>query len=185
MRISYAFCFVSLLLGVGATVSTAQEGGVVAVLDVKKVFDEHRAFQGEVEAIKNDIKAFEKNFMAQRDNLLAERKAMDDTLTPGTVDYKRREADLAQAASDLEVKKTLKQKSIVEREAKAYYDTYRHIVAEVNAFADANGIVLVLRYDSEPIDKDNRTDVIKGVNRHVVYQQNRDLTDIIVARVNQ
>ena len=45
-------------------------------------------------------------------------------------------------------------------------------------------IALVLRFDSEPIDKDSRTAVIKGVNRNVVFQRNRDLTDIILERVN-
>ena len=52
MRKSFAICFVSLLFGILASTALAQEGGVVAVLDVKRVFDEHREFQAEVERVR-------------------------------------------------------------------------------------------------------------------------------------
>ena len=54
----------------------------------------------------------------------------------------------------------------------------------VSAFADANAISLVLRYDSAKIDRHNRPDVIKGVNRYVVFQRDRDLTKIIIKQLN-
>ena len=95
------------------------------------------------------------------------------------------EADLARRFSDLKVRRELKQKEILEQEAGLYYDTYKKIVDEVTRFADSNGVTLVLRYESKPIDRDNRNEVIQGVNRRVVFQRNRDLTNFIVAEMNK
>ena len=45
-------------------------------------------------------------------------------------------------------------------------------------------ISMVLRFDSSPIDRENRGDVIKGVNRAVVYHNNLDLTDHVIQALN-
>lgn len=185
VRLSCFFVLVAVSVSATGLRAEPNSGGVVAVLDVKAVFDEHQRFQTQVNQIKQEIEGFEQSFVKQRDALIAEGKRLGETFQVGTPDYKRTEADLARRASDLEVQRQLKQKEIIEKEARAYYDAYQEIIAEVAAFADQNGIALVLRYEGSAIDKDNRGDVIKGVNRYVVFQRNRDLTSVIIERVNR
>lgn len=166
------------------TAQAQQQGGVVAVLDVKKVFDDCEAFQNEIQVIKQEIKGFEEKFRQEGEALLKERQDLGNKYRSTSPEYKAAEADLARRFSDLKVRQQLKQKEILEREAGLYYDTYQKIVSVVSKFAENNGITLVLRYESKPIDRDNRPEVIQGVNRRVVFQRNRDLTALISKEIN-
>ena len=167
------------------TAQTQQPGGVVAVLDVKQVFDDCTAFQNEIQVIKQEIKAFEEKFRQEGETLLEERRKLSEQFRSNSQEFKDGEADLARRFSDLKVRQQLKQKEILEKEASVYYDTYKKIATIVANFAEANGITLVLRYESKPIDRDNRAEVIQGVNRRVVFQRNRDLTKFISQEVNK
>jgi Skp family chaperone for outer membrane proteins len=173
-----------VLFAVNPANAQTQQGGVVAVLDVKQVFDNCEAFQNEVQVIKQEIKGFEEKFRQEGESLLKERQGLGDKFRSTSPEYKAAEADLARRFSDLKVRQQLKQKEILEREAGVYYDTYQKIVSVVSNFAETNGITLVLRYESKPIDRDNRAEVIQGVNRRVVFQRNRDLTALITEKVN-
>ena len=54
----------------------------------------------------------------------------------------------------------------------------------VENIASQHGISLVLRFDSEEIDPNNRAEVIKGVNRAVVYHRRLDLTGMVSKEMN-
>lgn len=175
---------ITLVAASQAGAQTQQSGGVVAVLDVKQVFDDCDAFQNEIKVIKQEIKAFEEKFRQEGEGLLQERRDLGDKYKTTSTEFKSAEADLARRFSDLKVRQQLKQKEILEREAALYYDTYKTILSLVARFAEANGITLVLRYESNPIDREDRAAVIQGVNRRVVFQRNRDLTTIITKELN-
>jgi Skp family chaperone for outer membrane proteins len=164
---------------------TQQPGGVVAVLDVKQVFDDCTSFQNEVQVIKQEIKAFEEKFRQEGETLLEARRKLSEQFRSNSDEFRNGEADLARQFSDLKVRQQLKQKEILEKEAALYYDTYQKISKIVASFAEANGITLVLRYESKPIDQGDRAQVIQGVNRRVVFQRNRDLTKFISQEVNK
>ena len=46
------------------------------------------------------------------------------------------------------------------------------------------GIRVVLRLNSDPIEPDDRNSVLQGVNNSIVFQDNLDITDEIIRRVN-
>ena len=50
----------------------------------------------------------------------------------------------------------------------------------VASLAQQYGIALVLRFDSESINPTDRGEVIKGVNRTVVYHHKLDLTNMVI-----
>ncbi len=72
---------------------------------------------------------------------------------------------------------------MLNREARIYYDTYSQMQSVVAAAAEKYGISLVVRFDSQPIDASNRGEVVKGVNRNVVFQKNLDLTSMVIERM--
>ena len=69
-----------------------------------------------------------------------------------------------------------------------YWTTYQEILNEVRYMAPQNGIVLVLRYNGEPLDEkdfDPRK-VMQELNKAVVYHNpNIDITDYITKSLNQ
>ena len=77
-----------------------------------------------------------------------------------------------------------KEQELLNREAGIYYDTYRVMQTVVTEIAKQNNIALVLRYDSSEINQASRPEVIKGVNRTVVYHKNLDLTKMVSETLN-
>ena len=66
-----------------------------------------------------------------------------------------------------------------------YYNVYNEVLNEVALFAEQHGIGLVLRFNSEPIDANDRASVLEGVNRHIVFQKNSNITPNIIDRLNR
>ncbi len=84
--------------------------------------------------------------------------------------------------ADGQIAATQKKKEFLDREAKIYYGVYQEIVNEVEAFANENGIAIVIRFNSEEITQD-RNAVLEGINRAVVYQSKSNITNAIIERL--
>ena len=65
-----------------------------------------------------------------------------------------------------------------------YYDTYEQMQAVLKSLSTQHGISLVLRFDSGEVDPTNRGEVIKGVNRAIVYQEKLDLTNMVISQMS-
>ncbi len=162
---------------------TTAPGTLVAVLDVAKVFKNHTRFTQKMEEMKKEVKAFEDDVNNQRRDLLERAKQLNETYRPGSPEYKRTEAELAQQESDLRLQMQLKRKEVLENEARLYYDTYQEIQGIVNQMAEQYQIGLVVRHDSEEVGRDDGTKVLGLVNRFVIYQKKLDLTNAVIERV--
>src|SRR5262249_46144425 len=106
------------------------------------------------------------------------------TFNPSSPEYKAKEEALARTQSELQIKMGLKRKEFLEKEAQVYYETYREIEREVADFAYKQGIHLVLRFNRDEMKPDDRNSVLAGVNRAVIFQQNRDITELILQKLN-
>ncbi len=164
----------------------AQSAGTsVVVLDVGKVFKEHRRFKQKMETMKGDVTNFENYLKSQRtkvQNMVTELKEKFKTGTPG---YAAQEKQIAKISSDMEVETRLKRKEFVQHEAKIFYDTYQEITSAVAQFATKYKIDLVLRFNSEPINPDNPQQILAGVNQNIVYHSKpRDVTVQIIEMLN-
>lgn len=162
----------------------ALSGTRVAVIDVAHIFKNHIRFNGMMNDIKKDIEDFEavvrneqKKFNAMREELVQ--------FKPSSIEYKQKEEELARMQSDLQVKVGLKRKEFLEQEAAVYYRVYREVEQSVGLFSQRNSIGLVLRYNGDDMKQDDRASVLQGVNRAVVYQQNLDITEFVLADLNR
>ena len=72
---------------------------------------------------------------------------------------------------------------LLNREARIYFDTYTRMQQVVSTLAGEYNISLIIRFDSQAINPENRPEVIKGVNRNVVYQKNLDLTTMVIEKM--
>ena len=104
---------------------------------------------------------------------------------PGSLEYKQKEEELARMQSDLQVQVGLKRKEFLEQEARVYFHVYRDIEQVVAQFAQRYRIDLVLRFNGDPMKEDDRASVLQGVNRAIVYQNGRDITQSILAELNR
>ena len=102
----------------------------------------------------------------------------------GSSDRNAKEAELEQEQAALRTHARQAEADLLKREAKIYYDTYVKMQNVVGSLANKFGITLVLRFDSAEIDPENRGEVIKGVNRQVVYHHKLDLTKMVINQLN-
>lgn len=155
------------------------EGGVVAVLDVARVFKENMQFDSAMKAIKREADQLKQQIQTQQEQI--KQAAVEvSQLDAGTQQRNNMEAKVEQDQAALRTRARQAEADLLNREAKIYYDTYQKVQSVVAELAATNNISLVLRFDGESIDPTNRADVIKGVNRAVIYHSRIDLTKFVI-----
>ena len=181
----------AVLIAVTAVVATstgqanAQEAksGLVAILDVAKVFKENSEFDSSMKAIKAEADRL-KAKITQQQEAIKQRAQQVTQYELGSPERNKLEAELEQEQAALRTKARQAEADLLNREARVYYETYQKMQTVVSSVAASNGISLVIRFDSEDIDPTNRGEVIKGVNRAVVYHRQLDLTRMISSAMN-
>ena len=161
----------------------AKSNGIVAVLDVAKIFKEHEQFNAQMERLKNEVTTFDNGMKAKAEGLKTQMENAKNTYAVSSQEFKNAQAAIAKEQANLQITATQKRQEILGREAKLYLTTYQQIQSEVAKIAGQYNISLVLRYDSEKINQNDRASVIKGVNRAVVYQKELDLTNMLLGIV--
>jgi Skp family chaperone for outer membrane proteins len=184
LRITIAVCSIVAIAPASRAVGQAPSRSQIVIVDVAKVFKEHVRLKQAMDILGNEVKAYD-DYLREQQQVL--KKLVDERqqYKPGTPQYKELDARLTRKQSDLQVEMQLKKKTFMEREAKQFYITYTEVTEAVAKFSDANGIRLVLRFNSTPMVRDDRASVLQGVNNDVVYQRDLDITNIIIAELNK
>lgn len=154
-------------------------GGMVAVLDVAQVFEKNTTFIARMDAIKKEAEQF-KASMEQKQAALQQEAEPLKTYQPGSPEFNQLQGQLEQKTAALRTEAQQTNNELLNREAQIYYDTYSQMQQAVAKLAGQYNISLILRFDSKPIDRTNRGEVVKGVNRNVVYHKDLDLTGYVI-----
>jgi Skp family chaperone for outer membrane proteins len=155
----------------------------VVVIDIAKVFKEFGAFNAEMESMKAEVDAYEEYLKGKQTELQALVEARGK-FTANSPEYKAKDQEILQIQSQTSVEATTKRKEFMEREAQIYFAHYVIILQTIDEFAARNGITLVLRYNSEPIDRTNRQSIQQGVNNAIVFQRSCDITNFVIKTLN-
>jgi len=158
-------------------------GGVVAILDVAKVFKDNPVFDTRMKKIKTEADALKAKMEAQQELIRKDAAGLEE-YGVGTPDRNNLEASLEQRQTALRLQARQAETDLLTREAGIYYDTYTQMQSVVANLSNQFGISLVMRFDSAPISRDNRPEVIQGVNRTIVYHHKVDLTDHVIRAMN-
>jgi Skp family chaperone for outer membrane proteins len=158
-------------------------GGVVVVLDVARVFKDNATFNKKIEAIQARAKTLKTEVETRQQQLQASARDISEKFEATSPDRKTAEAELEQQMTSLRTYARQSEAELMSEEAKVYYETYQTMHRIVSSAAAANNIALVLRFDSSECDPTNRGDVIKMVNRAVIYQANSDITNWVIGEM--
>ncbi len=156
----------------------------VAVVDIGYLFKNHVRFKQAMDGVKADVEASDEQFRTRAKDVETRVKRLA-TYKSDSTEYKTLEAETARLQAQIQADMTLKRKEFLYKEASVYYEIYNEIQKEVKAFADNHGIGLVLRFSADEIDSSDRTSVLQGVNRAVVYQRNLNITYDILDRLQR
>jgi Skp family chaperone for outer membrane proteins len=169
----------------GLHAQSPQGGMGIAVIDISYIFKNHIRFKQNMEFMKKDVMAAEDNLKKDRDHINAMIEKLK-SFNPGTPDYKKMEEDITHLQSDFNVRASLQKKEFLEREAKVYTNVYKEIADETKRYAEKFGIAIVLRFNGDPVDPNNRNSVLNEINKPIVYQRNGiDITPYILDGLNR
>lgn len=168
-----------------ATSPAQAGGGSVGIVDVSFVFKNHARFNAAMEKMKTEVQEYEKTLQARQQALTGERERLKQ-YKPGSEDYVKAERQLADKVAQLQIDTQLKKKEFLQRESTVYYKVYMEVTQAVREYAEQNRIDLVLRYNGERINPDDRASVLQGVNKAMVYHRsNLDITQNVLDRLNR
>ncbi|MEQ1903315.1 MAG: OmpH family outer membrane protein [Pirellulaceae bacterium] len=170
----------SIALVVSANQLFGQEGGIVAVLDVAKVFKENLEFSNQMDAIRAEADLLKKNIETKQEEIRSRASTLSG-MDPAR--RKQFEAQLEQDQTALRTEARQTEQDLLVREASIYFATYTKMQRIVKEISQQNNIALVLRFDSAPINPDNPNEVVVGVNRAIVYQYKLDLTTMVISNM--
>ena len=153
---------------------TANAQGVVAVLDVAKVFEVNPSFKQNMEGIKERAEQLKEQI--QKEQTAIQNDAQAVLGKPVGEERNQQESIIEQRQAVLRTKARQLETDLLKQEARIYHQTYEEMRSVVAKLAGEYGISLVMRFDSSPINSSERVEVIKGVNRTVVYHDHLDLT---------
>ena len=157
----------------------AENNGIVAVLDVAKVFKDNATFDNAMKSIKAQAEKLKTEVQAEQEKIRTDAMGLQQ-YEANSPDRNNLEAQLEQRQTALRTKARQSEQELLNKEAEIYYSTYSEMQNVVKSVAKQYGISLVLRFDSAEIDKTSRPEVIKGVNRAVVFHHKLDLTKMVI-----
>jgi Skp family chaperone for outer membrane proteins len=156
----------------------------MAVVDVSYIFKSYAKFTQQIEGLKEQMKTADADLKVVVDQLAAKEQQRDG-FKPGTAEFKQIDEQLARDKADFSIKQGTVRRDFLEREAKIYYTTYAEVSAAVKFIAERNNIGMVLRFNGDPIDPQQREDVMRAIMQPIVFQSNIDITPDVLALLNR
>jgi Skp family chaperone for outer membrane proteins len=157
----------------------------VAILDLTYIFKNHLRFQQLSNDMRRAVDKAEKDLQADREAYRKLAEQMETTYRKGTPEYNAMEEELNKRAADLNLRVNRQKKEFLEQEAKIYFNVYSEVIEHVKYYSESNGINLVLRFNGDPIDRNDPQDVLKELNKSVLYYNRAiDITPLVLEKLN-
>lgn len=155
----------------------------VALVDLAHIFENHDKFKQKNEALRLEVEQAERQLKMRKDELQAAADSLK-ALPKESDQAKKLEEQIALDTAQMTVDVGKQKKQFYETEATIYYDCYREVMAEVERYAKARGINLVMRFSRDPYNPADPQGLQKELNKAVLYQEGIDITDEILQSVN-
>ena len=160
----------------------------VGLIDMAYVFKEYEKFTMLRTELQEEIKQSDQQARAKAEQI----KKLQEELNSGTLkdnspEYRAQEKQLAKAASEFEAFRKVAQRDFLRRESQIYKTIYLEVTDAVRKYADYYKYTLIIRFNREGLETaENPQDVIKSMNRQVVYHRSEDdITESVLDFLNR
>lgn len=155
----------------------------VAVVDMAKVLNGYKPLN---ERKEEQQKLFQKAEEAAKGRV-DEVKRLEEELKgikPGSAEHKRLFEEMQAKVRDFEGFRRQQQLTLMEGQAKTLLWAYERVVEQIQQYADAHQIKLVIQINPIPVEGKPPQEIIAGLNRQVIYQNTLDITEEIIQALN-
>jgi Skp family chaperone for outer membrane proteins len=151
----------------------------IALVNVDRILKTHKPLLAKLDPIKEEAKELDATVQVRQ----AELETVGGKLRgaqPGSPDQQRLQLQFIKLQNELQQFITNERQSLQKKEVTIYLDFFRQLDAEVSKYAKAHKLQLVLRqYDTSYDEGQPLPDILKALNRTVLYEDQLDITDDI------
>lgn len=160
--------------------STAAEALPIAMVNVDRILKSHKPLLAKLDPLKAEAKELEAAVQVRQAEMETAagqfRRAQ-----PGSPEQQRLQVQLGKLQTDLQQFVVTERQQLQKKEVTVYLAFFRRLDAEVNKYAKAHGLKLVLRqYETSFDEGQSLPDVMKALNRTILFEENLDITDEIL-----
>lgn len=152
----------------------------IAVVDISYIFKSYPGFTQQIEALKVKMTDADNALKADRDRLVRMEEERN-TVKPGTDKFKQLDEQLAHQKAEFSIKQGTVRRDFLEQEAQIYFQTYSQVSEAVKTYAQQNNIGMVLRFNGDQVDPQQREDVMRLIMQPIVHQNHIDITPDVIA----
>jgi outer membrane protein len=158
----------------------------IGLIDMAQVFKSYKKFEAMREELKGELQKSEDQFKRMTDVIRKEQSELKN-YKQGTEEYANIERTLTDHTTKAAAFQKTQQRDLVRREAAIYKTIYLEVADAVQKCAASQNYTLVLRFSRDEVDSsDTPEDVMRGLNRQVVYYRpNDDITNAIIGYLNR
>jgi Skp family chaperone for outer membrane proteins len=157
----------------------------VAVVDVTYIFKNYKRFNAMMEQMKKDVEATELQLAEERKQINAEVEALNSKFQAGTPEYEREDDRITELKTKFNLRMTRQRKDFLDREAKIYYQAHLEVNDAVKYYALRHNLGLVLRFNGDPVDPNDRQAVLRAINNPIVFQNGIDITPNVLSDLDR
>ena len=160
-------------------------GSRIAIVDLTRIYAHHVDFKQKVDLMRIDVQQAEMELKASKEALEALKNSLEKEPI-GSAERAEAQLKLDLDTQALQLQVNQQKARFMKQEAQIYIETYDRVLGIIATYAEKQGIELVLRFNGEPIDRNNNLqNVMQQLNRQVVFNNKRiDITDEILRQAN-
>ncbi len=163
----------------------AGQGPAIGIVDISYIFKNHRRFQGQMEAMKQDAEATKSQILKEKERITKKMEQLKE-FKPGSEPYGKMEEEITHEQAEFNARGALQQKDFMERESRVYMTVYKEVSDAVSYEAQKRGMTLVLRFNGDPVEAANRESVLREINKPIVhYVREADITPDVLDELNR
>jgi Skp family chaperone for outer membrane proteins len=158
----------------------------IALIDMARVFKNYKKFEAMRDELKGELQKSEERFKQMAEMIKKEQTDLK-SYKEGSEEYSRVEKSLLTHTTQAEAFRKSQQRELIRKEAQIYKQVYLEVSDAVEKYATHFHFTLVLRFSADELSGDqNPEDVMRGLNRQVVYYRpTDDITNAICEFLNR
>ena len=174
-------CVVSFLVAGGASPRLfAADPPTVGIVNLDKVFKNHKPFQDRLNPLKQEAKDLDDKFKVRQAEFETVVKKLQ-AAGAGSPEFTRLQQQAGKLQGELQQFAATERANLQKKELTLYLSFYKEVDGEISKYAKAKGLKLVLKDQESTLDENQSVnDLAKSLNRTVLFQDGLDITDDIV-----
>jgi Skp family chaperone for outer membrane proteins len=171
---------VCLLVGAVVSVARAADSTPIAILNMDRVLRTHQPLLDQMKPLQDEEKKLQETVQVRQAEI--ETVAAQLQKTPqGSPEFLRLQMQAVKLQNELRQYAATEQQALQKKQLAVLVAFHRTLEDEVTKYAKDKGIKLVLRQQDNSLD-DNQplAEILKSLNRGIIYQDGLDITDEIL-----